>query len=396
VSIAKLRFLIVQDHGFQRWAVGELLQGLGARYILTASDGHDALEIFRSVSEPIDIILSDLDMPGMDGMEFIRHVGEAGKPVSLILLSRLDRSLVASVEMMTRAYGVHLLAALDNPATARKLEAAIRLHDANRPAASVAGEPRASFSVAEIADGLEEGQFEPYFQPKVDLESERLVGAEALARWRHPTHGIIAAGAFIGTLEKAGWIEALTQVMLEKAALACRSWQNAGIDATVSINLSVESLAHVNLVDRMTQVVDRRALAPASVIFEITESAATHEVGRTIENLARLRVKGFGLSLDDYGTGYSSMQQLTRIPFTELKIDQSFVINAAQPASRAMLESSLELAGKLGITAVAEGVETKVEWDLVRGMGCRLGQGYFIGHPMEGGEFIDWARMHNR
>jgi EAL domain-containing protein (putative c-di-GMP-specific phosphodiesterase class I) len=125
----------------------------------------------------------------------------------------------------------------------------------------------------------------------------------------------------------------------------------------------------------------------------VTESAATSDLGRALENLSRLRMKGFGLSIDDYGTGYSSMERLTRMPFTELKIDQTFVKHAAtHPSSRAVLESSLEMALKLGIVAVAEGVESRSEWELLRTLECPLAQGYFLARPMDSSEFLAWAR----
>jgi EAL domain-containing protein (putative c-di-GMP-specific phosphodiesterase class I) len=128
-------------------------------------------------------------------------------------------------------------------------------------------------------------------------------------------------------------------------------------------------------------------------VLEVTESAATTNVGRALENLSRLRMKGFGLSIDDYGTGYSSMQQLTRVPFTELKIDQSFVRNIPTVgAARVVLESSLEMARKLNLTSVAEGVETRGDWDLLRELGCDYAQGYFVAMPMDAAAFMAWAQ----
>jgi EAL domain-containing protein (putative c-di-GMP-specific phosphodiesterase class I) len=158
------------------------------------------------------------------------------------------------------------------------------------------------------------------------------------------------------------------------------------------VNLSLASLHDTSVAERLTEIVAAEGIAPRDVVLEVTESAAATHLGRVLENLSRLRMKGFGLSIDDYGTGYSSMQQLTRIPFTELKIDQSFVRNASQPSSRAMIESSLEMAQKLDIVAVAEGIETREEWDLLREMGCQLGQGYFIARPMPGDEFLRWLK----
>ena len=396
-GVLDLRFLIVEDHGFQRWAIRQMLESLGAEHIWDVADGRSALELFRNLEPPVDIIISDLDMPGMDGMEFIRHVGAAGVPVSIILASALDRALIGSVETMTTAYGINLLGAMEKPVTPTALQAAIARY--SPPPENPAG-PKAgglTFTLDEILQGLKRHEFEPYFQPKVTLSNREIKGAEALARWRHPEKGIVPPSAFIKTLEDNGEIDALTLVMLEMAAVCCRSWRHGGLDASVSVNLSLTSLADVKLAERVTALVNAQNLDPHHMVLEITESAAATHLGSALENLSRLRMKGFGLSIDDYGTGYSSMQQLSRIAFTELKIDKTFVHNAPrQQSSRVILESSLEVAKRLNISAVAEGVETQEEWNLLQELGCDLGQGYFVATPMETGEFFQWIKHWRR
>jgi EAL domain-containing protein (putative c-di-GMP-specific phosphodiesterase class I) len=253
------------------------------------------------------------------------------------------------------------------------------------------GQP--TFTLQQVLHGLEAEQFEPYYQPKIELKTRRVKGAEALARWRHPQGGIVLPYAFISLLEDAGQIGELTWIMLAKSARDCRNWRDAGLDLDVSVNLSVKLLTDPAIADAVTWQVIHQGLEPKHVILEITESAAMSSVGHVLENLIRLRMKGFGLSIDDYGTGYSSMQQLTRIPFTELKIDQSFVKHAAhQESSRLILESSLEMARKLGITSVAEGAETSEDWNLLRECGCDIAQGFFIAKPMKSTDFPDWVR----
>ena len=394
MKIAEMRFLIAEDHDFQRRQLARMLESLGARDIRQAADGHAALQLIQDAVHPVDIVISDLDMPGMDGMEFIRHLGESKARLSVILASSLDRNLIASVQTMTEAYGVNMLGIVEKPLSLGKLESLIGRH---RPAQVQAQRPRAAgatFTLEEILAGLKADEFEPYIQPKVDLVTRSVKGAEALARWRHPQHGIIAPYAFISLLEGNGLIDELMWVMLRKAAATCRDWRAAGLYATVSVNLSLKSLGDVQLAERVTELVRNRDLEPRHMILEVTESAVTTDVGRALENLARLRMKGFGLSIDDYGTGYSSMQQLARIAFTELKIDQSFVANAArQKSARIILQSSLEMAKKLGISAVAEGVETEADWDLLRQLGCDVAQGYYIARPMEAGAFLGWARQ---
>jgi len=234
----------------------------------------------------------------------------------------------------------------------------------------------------------------PSSSPKVELASGRIKGAEALARWRHPQKGIVAPYAFVGPLEEHDHIDKLTWLTLSKSVDFCCEWRtNSGLDVSVSVNVSAKSLADVNFADRVTELVKCKNLDCRNIILEVTESAATTEIGHSLENLSRLRMKGFGLSIDDYGTGYSSLQQLARIAFTEIKLDQSFIRSAAtQQAARIILESSIDMAKKLGIVTVAEGIETEKDWDLLRELGCDLAQGYLIAKPTESSEFLAWAR----
>jgi EAL domain-containing protein (putative c-di-GMP-specific phosphodiesterase class I) len=312
--------------------------------------------------------------------------------VSIILVSAVDASVLASVESMAGAYGVALLGVLQKPLTPASLQALIGRRAAAAAAAPGTRGAAPAFSAAEIARGISDDEFEPWFQPKVELETRRVQGLEALARWRHPAAGVVAPGAFIDVMEEQGLIDDLTWRMLHKSAAACREWRQAGLDLRVSVNLSVKSLADVTLADRVGAIVQQEGLEPRHMVLEVTESAAVAaNAGQVLENLSRLRLKGFGLSIDDYGTGYSSMQQLGRIAFTELKIDQCFLQQAAtSQASRIILHSSLEMARKLGLAAVAEGVETQQQWDLLRELDCELAQGYFIARPMEAAAVPGW------
>ncbi|MEO8501390.1 MAG: EAL domain-containing response regulator [Vicinamibacteria bacterium] len=392
MSIADLRFMAVEDHEFQRGILLKALSALGATAVSEARDGGAALKLLEAPGAAFDIIISDLDMPGMDGMEFMRHLSEAHAQASIILTSVHERSLLASVEAMTKAYGVRVLGVVEKPVTSAKLEALIDLYAEPRWVAVDEGY-RGPFTLEEILRGLRNDEFEPFFQPKVEVRTGRLRGAEALARWRHPQRGIVLPGAFVDPLEDSGQIDELTWIMLKKSAAMCRERRAAtGIAITVSVNVSTTSLSDVDLASRVTEVVSGENLSPADMVIEVTESATTSEVAKALENLSRLRMKGFGLSIDDYGTGYASMQQLSRIAFTEMKIDHSFVTNAARRQSaRVILQSSLDMARKLRMTSVAEGVETQEDWDLLRQLGCELAQGYFIARPMDAAAFMKWT-----
>jgi EAL domain-containing protein (putative c-di-GMP-specific phosphodiesterase class I) len=386
--------LVVEDHDFQRRTVARMLRTLGAQEVLEASDGKQALALIRG-STSIDLVVCDLDMPEMDGMEFIRHLGQAEMQVSVIISSAKELALLDSVEKMAKAYGVQLLGTIEKPVNLMGIKKLVARHGTSKPKVINASVSTPSFNLEQILHGLQLKQFESFFQPKLELASGQLVGAEALARWRHPEHGLIAPYAFIALLEQNKKIDELTFAMLEKTAIECRTWREYGLELTVSVNLSLASLTDTMLADRITQIVRTAGLDPKHMVLEITETAAMTEVAYALENLARLRMRGFGLSIDDYGTGYSSMQQLARIPFTELKIDQSFVTGSVvNKATRAIVESSVGMARSMGIKSVAEGVETQADWDAMKATGCNVAQGYFIAKPMDAKSFLEFCRVY--
>ncbi|HEU0233877.1 MAG TPA: EAL domain-containing response regulator [Gallionella sp.] len=391
----KTVILVAEDHDFQRRTLVRMLRGLGIIDVLEAANGREALEVIRSAPRPPEIVLSDLDMPEMDGMAFIHQLGEAKSGIGVIIISALDPVLLGSVAKMADAYGVHLLGVIEKPVTRARLVQLLAGHQsAGKTPPPVRPAPPPAFGWQDIRTGIANREFEPFFQPKIEMASGRVVGAEALARWRHPTRGIVAPYAFILELERHQDIDALTFIMLEKAAHSCRDWFATGCDATVSVNLSLTSLADTSLADRIIACVKGAGLEPKRMVLEITETAAMTELAPALENLTRLRMHGFGLSIDDYGTGFASMQQLARVPFTELKIDQGFVTGCTRNhAARVIVEASLALARGLELKAVAEGIETKEDWDTLKTAGCDIAQGYFLARPLEEEAFLEFCRQ---
>ena len=396
-----LRVLVIEDHNFQRKAVVQMLRSLSVEEVWQANNGKQALELIKAEqARPLDIVLCDLDMPEMDGMEFFRHLSKHQPGISTIILSGMDSALISSVEKMASSYGLRLLGAVEKPLSLEQLEALLGLHQEKNLAKDVSKFPptltpkRSDFTLQEIMQAVEAKQIQPYLQPKVSMQTGRVVGAEALARWIHPQYGVIAPDDFIPLLERSDNMEGLTFLMLESSAQACLLLRKQGLELDISVNLSVMSLCDTSLAERITRVVLHSGLEPKHIIFEVTESAAMTSVAEALENLARLRMRGFGLSIDDYGTGFSSMQQLTRVPFTELKIDRSFVSDSAyNPSSRVVVESSIQMAHKLRVKCVAEGVEKREEWDMLKSMGCDVAQGYFIAKPMAVDAFLAYCKV---
>ncbi len=397
MKIADMHILVLEDDDFQRRMVANMCRSLGPASVSEAADGKQALQIIGDeAADPVNVVLCDLQMPGMDGMEFLRHLSEERSEVGIVITSALDGNLLASVGRMAKVYGIRLLGIVEKPIVLAHLKELLASYESEERKWQKPPTDAKNFTLDEILQGIDANQFQPFFQPKVDLKSGRLIGAEALARWLHPQHGVIDPYAFIPLLEQSGKIDDLTFQMLEKSASACRSFHDKGQILAISVNLSLSSLADPTLADKVTHVVRSAGIEPQYIVLEITESAAMTDVAYALENLARLRMNGFALSIDDYGTGYSSLQQLTRIAFNELKIDQSFVQDfTANEALRIVVESSVDMAHKLKIKSTAEGVETQNEWDTLRSVGCDTAQGYFISKPLDITAFYEFMASYS-
>ena len=389
VQIADLHFLIAEDDEFQRHWLRVMLQKLGAQHVVEAENGKAALDLLQAKDARIDISFIDLNMPSMDGIELVRHLANNESQTAIVLTSALGSALLLSVETMSKAYGVNLLGTFEKPATPEVLQQLINSYQP--PAVRRARKSLPVFTLQEIRDGITAGQFEPFFQPKVELATGKVKAVEAFVRWRHPQHGLVTPPAFIPVLEASGHMEDLTWLVVERAIAACRIWHDRGLMLSVSINLSATSLAEPGLAEKILAHIGQHNIEPQYLTIEITELMAMTDVPVCLENLARLRMKGFGLSIDDYGTAHSNVQQLLRIPFLDLKIDRSFVAGASQNKQMHIaLSSCLELARKLRRNSVAVGVETREDWDLLRDLGCTFAQGFYIAKPMERDAIPGW------
>lgn len=389
MNLRELSVLIVEDDAFQRQLLARMLTPYVAD-ILQAADGEQGLALLKA-AEKVDLVICDLGMPNMDGLEFLRHLGKLPIFPLVVINSAFNNKLLTTARQMAELYGIPMLGVVPKPLSLSVLNELIESY--SPPKKLQASKYRApDFSLEEILRGIENDEFAPYFQPKVEMKSGRLTHAEALARWHHPQHGVVAPGAFIPLLEAHKQLDALTFAMLRKAAQACQEFHANGHLLTISINLSLTSLTAPDLADRITRAVQESGLDPRFIMLEITESAAMTDTGAALENLGRLVMHGFSLSIDDYGTGYSSMQQLARIPFSELKVDQSFVRDFTEnDALYIVVESSLDMARKLEIKSVAEGVETAQDWQTLKQIGCDMAQGYYISPPLEKNRFIEFV-----
>jgi EAL domain-containing protein (putative c-di-GMP-specific phosphodiesterase class I) len=235
--------------------------------------------------------------------------------------------------------------------------------------------------IAELFGAVDRGEIVAYYQPQIDLATHRIVAVEALARWRHPELGVIGPAVFIPLAEETTVIHKLGRFMIEQALTAEAEWQARGINLEVSVNVSANQLTTLEFFDLLDADLARLDLATNSVTIEITESYPILDTPSIATRLDDLRQRGLGISIDDYGVGYSSLQQLEKIPATELKIDRS-LIQDDSVQSLALMTAVVELAHWQGLRVVAEGIETHAQLALARELECDRAQGYLLGRPM--------------
>lgn len=329
--------------------------------------------------KPTHIIL-DLVLPGADGLEIMRELGRQSAKCRITLLSGVDSRLLRTAERLGREFGLDITAAISKPFDIEDVERAIAVSHASAIDASA----------GELADAIESSQIVLHFQPKIawspDGES-RLDGMEALARWNHPSRGLIFPDSFIVLAEGNGLIVPLTHRVIDLAIHQLTKLQADFPTITMAVNLSAALLDDPLLPDLIAGKLDAAGIERNRLVLEITESIAANEMSGAIDAMARLRLKDFTLSIDDFGTGHSSLLRLLQMPFNELKIDKHFVLESVKNEdARLIVRTVIDLARSLGIRACAEGVETEECLRVLRSLGCNCAQGYLFSKPVPAAE----------
>jgi len=386
--------LIVDDSAAQRSYGAALCRECGIDSVYEASNGKEALAVLGGLSRPPGLLIIDLEMPTMDGLELLGRLRERLVRAPIIVASSRERALIESVRDLGSALGLSILGTLQKPLTGAALHDLLR--NAPKPSAEARSVPGHDPVAPEaLRLGMNRGEIVVHYQPQVELETGYVRGLEALARWQHPTLGVISPDRFIAVAEQHGLIHTLTLQLMDQALSQVAEWHKQGFDFSIAINLSPKLLDDGDLVEEVSAQQVRHGIPADRVILEITENSLPHERATALGVLTRLRLRGFGLSLDDYGTGFSSLRQLAQIPFTELKIDRTFVDGAHQRENlKTILCSALELAQNLKIATVAEGVESLKDWSLLRERGCTFAQGWLLAKALPAPEFEPWLKRH--
>ena len=377
------RLLIIDDDIGVRDFIADLAEesGYETEQTCNADEFIQACDSFN----PTHIFI-DLVMPETDGIQLLRLLAERGSKAKICVMSGMDKKVLQTSQKLGEQLGLHMFASISNPASVESLEALFLR----------AKHVRTVHTEKELRQALDEQQLVLHYQPKLSHTSEKIskvTGVEALIRWQHPQLGLIYPDAFIGLAEQSGLITRITETVVRLAVSQASEWHNQGLMLTVAINISPRNLIDLDMPDKFAAILEEAGVEPAYFILEITETAAMAHVNDSADILTRFRLKNFSLSLDDFGTGYSSLKQLYQLPFSELKLDRSFVseVDNSEEA-RIIVKSLIELAKNLGLKTCAEGVENQAILAFCQQLGCDNVQGYYISKPLTAGEVTKFVQ----
>ena len=383
------RIILLDDESFQLKLLTRQLANMGYFEVGACTSGVEALALIEGQSSVEKLVFVDLNMPDMDGVEFLRQLVNCQYTGALVLVSGEDERILETAERLALGNHLNVLGYLSKPVQPVALRAL--LDQWGHQGAKEAGKIRESYDATQVRHAIDGGELVNFYQPKVDVASGALVGVESLVRWRHPHDGLVFPEQFIAVAEEHDLIDDLTRTVLTGALTQAWRWRDEGLALRVAVNISMDNLRQLDFPDFVLDEIFRHGLVPSDIILELTESRLMKNNSMSLDILTRLRLKQVSLSIDDFGTGHSSLSQLRDIPFDELKIDYSFVHGAHQSATqRAIFGASLGMARELRMKTVAEGIEDRADWDFLRTQSCDLAQGFFIAKPMSAEDLPAW------
>jgi len=383
------RLLILDDERTVAQTVAFAAERHGFLVRLTDS----AKDFFDDVARfsPSHIIV-DLLMPGMDGVEVLRNLAALGCEANIIMMSGMGAKVLESAQRAGLERGLRISGILPKPFKPAELRALLDadVQPLSRMDATIEADHEVSLGELEVA--LRTDQFVLHYQPKIRLASGKPAGVEALVRWQHPKLGLLSPDRFLPLVEQSGNMDLLTYRVIE-TGLAWFAEAGRGNALTLAINIAGSSLTDVIFTDVLNEQCTLLGLDPARIVLELTETSATQRTADAMDILTRVRLKGFQLSIDDFGTGYSSLVQLAQLPFSEIKVDKSFVaaMFGSEEADK-IVAITIALGKALHLTTVAEGVENERQLRALAELECDQAQGFHIARPMDGDAARAWMR----
>ncbi len=377
------RALILDDEFEIRELLNEVVSEVGYDVVET-----DSAEVFFSQIEEFDptIVFVDLMMPDIDGVEILRQLGERRVKCGIVIMSGAHSKILSTASDLGKKHGLQIKKCLSKPIDVNSLQ-----NDLLQWRGS-----ELTPTIQEIRSGLAKGEFELHLQPKIQVKRAfgfPIDSAEGLIRWHHPAQGTLLPAKFLGLMEESGLMGELTDYVLKQAIGIAKALKEVNSDISLAVNIPAESFEESGFVDNLTTDVVAAGLQPQAFTLEVTERARVSENADTLENLTRFRLKGFGLSMDDFGTGFSSLVDLHRLPFNELKMDRAFIaLIDESKESRAIVSALTGLARTLGLSVCAEGVETYGTLEFLENIDCHSAQGFFISKALPFEDFLAFKR----
>jgi EAL domain-containing protein (putative c-di-GMP-specific phosphodiesterase class I) len=391
--MANRSILILDDDA----AVGQTIQWIAESLGFAAEFVTRPEEFFRRLERMSpDIITIDLVMPDLDGVEIMRLLAERKSRAKIVISSGMGTRVLEAAQRSASEHGLSIAGIISKPISKEALHLLIGDGcERDQPAsAEELSAHKDEFDVTkqDLQNALDRHEFFMAYQPKTKCGGGATAGFEALVRWKHPDRGIVMPDSFIPVAENAGLIDLLTeQVFDQSLEWFSRAFPKSNLH--LSLNLSARSLVDIRLADHLAALCHGFQIAPERIVLELTETSAMVDPILSLDLMTRIRMKGFQLSIDDFGTGYSSMVQLVRLPFSEIKVDKSFVLLANRTKeSLTVIKSIIDLGHSLGLQVTAEGVDDVSTLDYIKSLGCDLAQGFFIARPMSGEAICSWEK----
>lgn len=377
---AKNRLLIIDDEVEIRRFVATVGRKLG----FDVRDTDDPVEFRKQIREYLPtVVVMDLHMPKADGIELLRVLAEEKCQAAVLLLSGADARVLNTAQRLGSTQGLDMVGALQKPVMLQDLESRLKK----------ARDSYESIGVEELRSAIEDGQLCVHYQPKIARTAAgtwNIEGAEALVRWMHPERGLLAPGSFIPLAEESDLMLPLTNCVMHETVKQLAKWTASGLSLTVAVNVAAQALTDLQFPDVLSTLLQRYGVDNHRLILEITETTAMQDPNTTMDILARLRLKQIELAVDDFGTGFSSLQQLYYMPFSELKIDSSFVKDIPESEeAMTIVKTIVQLAHNLNMKVCAEGVETTACFQFIDEIGCDKLQGFLISKAVPADEFED-------
>jgi EAL domain-containing protein (putative c-di-GMP-specific phosphodiesterase class I)/CheY-like chemotaxis protein len=353
--------------------------GERAGFNATSSTSSGRLRELVDAAQP-DVIVLDLQMPGDDGITVLRHLADIACAAKILLVTGMDERTIASAEQYGLSRGLSIFGTLQKPFDPDELLAQLeRAHAAIRP-----------LTPADLAAAIDGGELAVHYQPIIRRFADNtwdVTAVEALLRWNHPIRGLLTPDSFVAMGEAHGLSRAMTDFVLQRGIEQLKGWEAQRLRVGLRVNIAATLISDIAFPDRLEAMLVEQSLDPDALALEITETAMLEQTPDAFDILTRLRIKNIGLAIDDFGIGYSSLTQLFRMPFNEMKIDRSLVGRIAESKEAAiMVDALIGLAHKLNLTVCAEGVEDRATLARLGDFGADFAQGYFVSPPVPAGE----------